>query len=460
MAGLLEIPEDLLFFCFLLLSPKDILNVSQTCRMLHLFCSNDYLWHQIRTGLPLDVDPDVDLKSISGPELRQSYVKALRLDSLWLKPSTKTTLTRINHGECIVFQAGFIGKEWLITLSRAPRTIYLSIWYTLSDPHRVASLEVPNASKFAASLDSSRKEIIVALINRSSHTDAPFPQMVIYGMPLLDDTSHSHLRIISTISRSLMTGTLSEVHVSGPIVAAALAHFNNMIDPPTYHLILVNTRTGAQILVDPHIPEKISQMHFRIGHNLVIAFLRLNSLVVRTYEISNSFTKQISSLDSDIKVIEPISEFSTPNVPARFQDYTLSGDLLGPNLEHIVSLSFHPQGLSSHPGLAHVFAFPLSENVSQWMSNFPIPSNIAIELVCVGDSGRRAVWLERNWETDRFTLMKATFSAINQSCAESLLHPHLVLPFEPSACQSLAFHESSGRVGCGFYNGEFYILNF
>ncbi|KAL1738677.1 hypothetical protein HDZ31DRAFT_78171, partial [Schizophyllum fasciatum] len=75
---------------------------------------------------------------------------------------------------------------------------------------------------------------------------------------------------------------------------------------------------------------------------------------------------------------------------------------------------------------------------------------VGLDAVCLGRSGRRAVWLERNWETDVFALVKADFGAPaagekRQPVVAPLLPPHLALPFEAHACQSLAFDEARGR---------------
>lgn len=48
---------------------------------------------------------------------------------------------------------------------------------------------------------------------------------------------------------------VSDVHVSRNIVAAAIARFTTMFSPPTYRIFLLNTTTGTQVVVDPHLPE-------------------------------------------------------------------------------------------------------------------------------------------------------------------------------------------------------------
>lgn len=72
------------------------------------------------------------------------------------------------HGDGhIVFQAQFLGSDWLITLSRAPTSsLSLSLWY-IGTPHkefRYALLDVPYASKFAASTRKDGTEAIIAVV--------------------------------------------------------------------------------------------------------------------------------------------------------------------------------------------------------------------------------------------------------------------------------------------------------
>jgi len=93
---------------------------------------------------------------------------------------------------------------------------------------------------------------------------------------------------------------------------------------------------------------------------------------------------------------------------------------------------------------------------------FTVPGSTSIEISKVGTRGHRAVWLEHNWESQQFRLMKLS-APVGHSMPPSvgvLLPPDPELPFSPRECQSLAFDEVTGRVCLGLYTGTLYILDF
>ena len=91
------------------------------------------------------------------------------------------------------------------------------------------------------------------------------------------------------------------------------------------------------------------------------------------------------------------------------------------------------------------------------VQHFPIPAKTSVDKVCLGKTGRRAVWLQRHWDTDEFDVMKSTFST--SSKVGGLFPKHLAFPFGPlHTCESLAFDEASGRVAMSLLTGQLYIL--
>jgi hypothetical protein len=66
--------------------PVDLIYDTQICRVLHAFGSTDYIWQQLKIDLPLNIPPDVDINSLSGVELQQIVIDALRLEHNWRKP--------------------------------------------------------------------------------------------------------------------------------------------------------------------------------------------------------------------------------------------------------------------------------------------------------------------------------------------------------------------------------------
>lgn len=124
-------------------------------------------------------------------------------------------------------------------------------------------------------------------------------------------------------------------------------------------------------------------------------------------------------------------------------------------------------------GLGYTINFPLSLSTSKKelvrkipstvripMQQFSTPARTSADIVCVGKTGRRAVWMQRRWDNDEFEFMKATFSSSGESVTViPLLPKHTPLPFEPHACQSLAFDEAVGRLYVSINTGELYILD-
>lgn len=92
---------------------------------------------------------------------------------------------------------------------------------------------------------------------------------------------------------------------------------------------------------------------------------------------------------------------------------------------------------------------------------FAVPGSTSIEFVKIGTRGHRAVWLEHDWELQRFRLMKLSAPVGHgKPTVGVLLPPDPELPFSPRECQSLAFDEVTGRVCLGLYTGGLYILDF
>jgi len=123
-------------------------------------------------------------------------------------------------------------------------------------------------------------------------------------------------------------------------------------------------------------------------------------------------------------------------------------------------------------GVVRVYNFPIDiseRNVHREsppaVFTFATPPSASMEPMCLGRTGLRAVWLEHQWNTDEYRLMKGSFPCKGQG-AES--EPHVVLlqraelalPFEPHHCRSLALDEATGRVWVGVHTGEVYILEF
>jgi hypothetical protein len=117
--------------------------------------------------------------------------------------------------------------------------------------------------------------------------------------------------------------------------------------------------------------------------------------------------------------------------------------------------------LSPNPCLKPNYILPVA---------IPLPDNASVRLVGVGSSGRRAVWLERNFDTAHSRLMKLdsgcdkpTGSGASEGILSGVLlppGPGPLLPFLIDTCQALAFDEVSCRVCIGLEDGKLYVVDY
>jgi len=129
--------------------------------------------------------------------------------------------------------------------------------------------------------------------------------------------------------------------------------------------------------------------------------------------------------------------------------------LLSTNRGAVTSPSFHRtdvelDGHSSRHTIAHL-PFPYGPHAE---------FSISRELMAVGASGLRAVWLEIPLDGEApCVLMRAMWIAGKWKVAP-LLKPHEVLPFDLRRISTVAFHEAMGRIFLSIHTGEIFSLSF
>ena len=90
------------------------------------------------------------------------------------------------------------------------------------------------------------------------------------------------------------------------------------------------------------------------------------------------------------------------------------------------------------------------------------------QLVMMGTTGRRMVWMEHELETGRNRVLKFQMGGEDWERPHEkmrvvhglLLPPEPNLPFALNMCNSLAFDEVSGRLCLAFYDGGLHVLDF
>ncbi|KAJ6505981.1 hypothetical protein DFH09DRAFT_1200777 [Mycena vulgaris] len=472
-AFLLHLPEDILLNILLLLRAEDILIVSQTCRVLHEFTLNsDYIWHQLTHNfdLPLDIEPYVDRSNLPGPTLQRIVTRALRVDRNWRRVNPRIKkLTRLVGVENVC-QMQFIGSHWLVILRRLPTAASLAVWRVADTKHayRAAILDIPASSvplKFSATMQKGCREVLIAFISSTGTGTLLSAYSLFLKSQMDDDFGVPPPRGICSIHRLESEGQFYEVKTCNQIIAVGIPKFiNHIFSPAAYRILFINTLTSGQFLVDPNLPDQFAQLHFKLyPRQLVLAGVRNQStLVVRTHDLPEVILlNRAPKLPVLVTLAAPNAEYETPIADL---DYELSADSTH-NISHISSIAFHSLLRRAED---YIFHFPL-DRVRQSGSRKPsfiYPFNThassSAVIVCLGESGRRAVWLERRWTSDEYTLMKGIFSPKGDKpvVIEPLLARNLALPFELHMCQCLAFDESTGRVCLALHTGELCMLEF
>ncbi|KAJ7475825.1 hypothetical protein FB451DRAFT_1244898 [Mycena latifolia] len=476
-AFLLNVPEDILLNILLQLDAEDILIVSQTCRVLHEFTTSnsaDYLWHRLLSSsdLPLDIAPYIDRNDLPGVALQAIVTRALRVDHNWRRhdPQIKQLMRLVNVDH--VCQMQFIGSDWLAILRRSPVAASLAVWRVgdTKQPYRAASLDIPASSvplKFSATMQKGCREVLIAFISSTASGTLLSAYTLFLKAQLDDDFGLPSPRAVCNIHRPESEGQFYEVRVVGHIIAAGIPQFvNHILCPTAYRVLFINTLTGGQCLVDPALPDQFAQPHFKLyAQHLVFAGVRNQStLVVRTHDLPDAiFNNSSPKLSSPrlVSLTAPKAEYETPTTDL---DYELSADSTH-NISHISAVSFHS---FLRGGEDRIWNFPLGRidlggaGKPSFVCPFNTHASASAEIVCLGETGRRAVWLERRWTSDEYTLMKATFSpkAKQPVVVEPLLARNLALPFELHMCQCLAFDECTGRVCLALHTGELCMMEF
>jgi hypothetical protein len=151
-------------------------------------------------------------------------------------------------------------------------------------------------------------------------------------------------------------------------------------------------------------------------------------------------------------------------------DYRISGGLHHPSTFHLSSFA-HP-GSDESTRNRNIYLYHLCVDLARvdYTSCPSVPIDIVptvfpgtngtfAPVVCVGITGRRAVWQERHWEQEETRLMRLSHTSAG-SVTGVLVPSHPALPFTPAACHSLAFDEVTGRLCVGLETGELYILDY
>ncbi|KAK7033115.1 F-box domain-containing protein [Favolaschia claudopus] len=478
---LLSLPSDLLHVIFVLLPPENLLAVGQTCRVLHEYTANDYLWHEIlkTLRLPLDVEPHAVRNQLPGHVLRRIVTRALRVDHNWRRPNPrirKMTRLDVDHAS----QMQFLGSQWLLVLRRAAAS--LSIWRipNTNVPYCATTIDLSEIGRplhFSSSLyHRGGKALIALILSTKSGTE-----LLAYSVDLQSQFDDSEAGVFSLHTPSCILRIpehkFYEVRVCGHIIATG-GFIDNLLTPSAYRILFINSDTGVRCLLDPNLdPAELTQLHFRLHRRqLILTAIRdQTTFVVRIYDIPPAiFSKPTGNGTPPSESTTPLETLTTPSVEYASwagpnPEYHLSARPMH-DMSHISSISFQTFRATAN----YLFHFPVNQHPQRSPStpsfscSFRTETAASAEIVCLGDTGQRAVWLERRWSTDEYTLMKAAFSPVDLDSGsktepvivQQLFARHLALPFAFHTCCCLAFEEASCTVALAVHTGEVYIVQF
>ncbi|CAK5268536.1 unnamed protein product [Mycena citricolor] len=465
MAALLSLPHDVLINVFILLSAEDLLVLNQTCRSLHEYTMNDYIWHQLPSAqqLPLVIPPYVNRNLLTGPVLKTLVTHALRVDNNWRRPYPEIrSIARLEEMDNVM-KMQFIGSGWLVVLRRSPPAVAVLRMAGTKQASREASIGLSGYGMpltFAASMQEHCTHVTIAVILAAARST----RLVVYSVALEADPELGIYRphdLICDISRPEADGPFYEVHIFGHTVAVGIPQIKQDLHRASgYRILTIDTLTGARFSLDPLLTDvsvhphaagpayavcqDLAQVHFKLypGQLVLTAVRDHTMLVARRHRLV-------------VPLPAPEVEEQIPILPRA--NYHLSADSTHGS-GHLTTLFFRTFGqradlvrLSLHDKRTH-----------PWVHPFPTHTATSAEMVCLGETGTRAVWLEKQWGTDEFTLMKAIIPLDNTQrvVVEPLLAKHKALPFELRRVQCLALEEATGRVCLTTHFGELFMLQF
>ncbi|KAA1467485.1 hypothetical protein DENSPDRAFT_832549 [Dentipellis sp. KUC8613] len=477
-----DLPNDLLFIIFLCLPLTEILALRQTCRTLHNVGSTDYVWHHIakNTPLPLNIPLGVDPAALNAHELRKIVIRAWKLDRNWRKPTPdiiKYTPIIYGSGQLAINSMHFLpGAQWLVTAQRyhrvgIPRTA-INLWCLedLDAPYRSSSADT--AGHFLHFSVAQRKDSNIVSV--AVTTDAGNRNTIQIHNLHVRNRSESELfqfaneephQVISSSAR----GFIDEIAMHDNLTAATFYDVNAEPADHRYKVLLVNMTSWHQILFEPVVTERsVQQVSLRLTADaMLLVSFAFGGVTIRSYPLSDIFQGGKGTPAQQRPGHRPSGSqnFRHSYIPWAFNVREVSpSDIVissakGPTYLSYFCLCFSATGIDGEVARLSLTDDKLS---LEECGRFTVPTTNHASIIRVGPTGRRAVWIERNWDTDQTRLMKSYLPSEDTSSfnAGILLPPNPGLPFTPQLCHSIAFDEVVGRMCLGLITGDLWVLDF
>ncbi|KAI0067465.1 hypothetical protein BV25DRAFT_1106393 [Artomyces pyxidatus] len=488
-----EIPTDIHLLIFQHLSVPDVLSLKQTCRALHVLGSSDYLWHQIARAfsIPLDIPFAADTTLIPAHELQRSIVNASRLEHNWRQPAPlikRCAAVVYGTSSAAIDEMQLLpGARWLFTAQRkrrrtGPHMTIVNVWTLPQDgkaAYHAGSVDIAGQYKqFSVAFNSTGDAATLAI---STYAAEQSDQSVlrIYDVPLLDRSKadfreHRLMKAFSKPADAM--GIIHELTVDEDMVAAIFVNFDVDFPGHSYQIFVVNTTTWAQKVIHPKFSEPLNRLSLKLSSGkITLVGATTDAIVVRVLHLPGCVTGKYSDRPLErhpslerVELAEGLGYLAALTISSGHNP--IDSDTLifhTANIPVSISLLFFDL-LDTTSGHAHLVRLvSTADDVSGSRhrcqdKQFPFPVDTSVKLVRIGRTGRRAVWIEQNWDKDELRIMRSHFPEedIGASNVGVLLPNDPAFPFTPRMCQSMAFDEAAGRLCLGLFNGDIWVLHF
>ncbi|KAI0635949.1 hypothetical protein C8Q77DRAFT_1155689 [Trametes polyzona] len=499
---LTHLPEDILLEVVQYLGVRDVLTLRKTCRSLHAFGGNDYIWHRLAAefSLPLDLPFNTPPSALPGDELQRLAIKAIRLDANW-RGQTRVRGTHPliddNSGQYVDQMQFLPGGKWLWT---AQRTLKRESWYTrmslwnladVTNMHRVWSTEISGIYRSCTLVQSAEGDLATLVVGVCDHQevievhsislhDAQTMQYGIY--PTYPPVNSKLLQIVPHPRALHLRPIIHEIAAYDKLLIVTIFALDTGGGAGSLQILFVNPETGATKWVDPSFAQSFSFLWIRVWGDYLFLVGEVNEdFAVRVYRIPNPFStppggsprasppaaaNPADDVDDDYAYTDlgpMVAQFTGPT-PMAVPGHHIAQVSPATSSPSLAAVMFYH---SVHPHSAQLLRFsfdvePDAVSLTGMSSKeFPIGDESSAQLAQVGALGVRGVWLEHNWETQQNRVMKLAYDPHTRKAEVGMLLPPLPeLPFTPNMCHSLAFDEVSGRLCLGMYDGNVYVLDF
>ncbi|KAH8826618.1 hypothetical protein DL96DRAFT_1681635 [Flagelloscypha sp. PMI_526] len=475
---LVELPQDILIDCICtLLSPADTFTLLQTCRNLNHVLQSPHLWQRLRNDSDLPLDPLQLSGNLSDdPQvIQRALLRALHVDYRFTQAVSMAVPKQVSVISGFVIQFELIpGKDWdwLVCLSCQNATAgVLTCWcLTPTVQHLLVTFDVSNPTKISASYERNTSSLRVAVLSETPEHHAHLDVYEIGANTEVDPlVAPGFVRTLATVRRA--QAVFFAVFLRGHFVATGVTSLNN--GNSSILLLNLSSLETTQLESSFHAPPwSITDTRLYITKSCDEA-AQIEIDVFELSDLSSSHTLK-GCLDLGEHDIIPTQNL-VPDAPALPPDFQVPRI---PEISYLTvqelcnvtttTLLFEPLDVAAHPtwkyGRRKTITSQSGSNGSiNQLGSFSLVHSVltsadtTASIMCIGSTGKRAVWLERTIETNEFRLMKTTFSE-NGSVTSPLLPAGMVLPFRLDMCNAMFYHEGKGIVLLGLYTGLIYSL--